>query len=60
MSKQPLYTAIGWVTWTVGKRVLRRRLAAALPSRKVLALGVASVAVAGVAATLTSGSSGND
>lgn len=25
-SKQPLYTALGWVTWTVGKRAIKRKL----------------------------------
>lgn len=26
-SKQPLYTALGWVTWTVGKRALKKKFA---------------------------------
>jgi hypothetical protein len=26
-SKQPLYTALGWVTWTVGKRAIKKKLA---------------------------------
>ena len=59
-SKQPLYTALGWAVWKVGKLYLKRRAAAAIPSKKVLALGVAGVAVAGVAAALASPSSGND
>lgn len=25
-SKQPLYTALGFVTWTVGKRVVKRKV----------------------------------
>lgn len=32
-SKQPLYTALGWVTWTVGKRVIKKKLVGDKPRR---------------------------
>ena len=59
-SKQPLYTALGWAVWKVGKLYLRRRAAAIIPSKKLLAAGVVGVAVAGVAASLASSPSSND
>lgn len=59
-SKQPLYTVIGWTVWKVGKLYLKRRAKAAVPSKKLLAVGVVGVAAAGVAASVASSSSGND
>ncbi|MDO9356072.1 MAG: hypothetical protein Q7T55_20405 [Solirubrobacteraceae bacterium] len=59
-SKQPLYTVLGWAVWKGTKLYLKRRAKAAVPSKKVLALGVASVALAGVAASAVSAQNGND
>ncbi len=61
-SKQPLYTALGWVTWTVAKRVIKKKLVGERPSRgrklrrAILALTVLGGAGAGAYA-LTQGSS---
>lgn len=61
-SKQPLYTALGWVTWTVAKRVIKKKLAGDKPRRArrvrkaLLTLIVLGGAGAG-AYTLTQGSS---
>jgi hypothetical protein len=59
-TKQPLYTALGWVTWTLGKRAVKRKLAGDRPRRMrkvVLALVMLGGAGAGAYA-VTSGSTG--
>ena len=41
-SKQPLYTALGFVTWTVGKRVIKRKVTGGTKrGRRVVIVGVA-------------------
>ncbi len=45
MPKHPLYTALGWLVWTMGKRQLRSRIAAASPARSTLRLTILSVGV---------------
>ncbi len=63
-SKQPLYTALGWATWTVGKRVIKKKLAGDKPTRgrKLRKALVALIVLGGAGAgayTLTQGSSGS-
>ncbi|MBO9533429.1 MAG: hypothetical protein J7513_10690 [Solirubrobacteraceae bacterium] len=49
-SKQPLYTALGWVTWTVGKRALKRKVVGAKPARRGRKLLFALVLLGGAGA----------
>jgi hypothetical protein len=57
MSKQPLYTALGWTVWQLGKRYARKRAAAAVPSRKFLLFGTLGAAGVATAVALLSASS---
>ena len=51
-SKQPLYTALGWVTWTLGKRAIKRKLTGGEKSHRVrnLVLGLVVLSGAGAGA----------
>lgn len=42
------YKLLGFVVWQVGRRVARRKLAGATPSRNVMVAGAVGVAVAGL------------
>lgn len=50
MGKHPLYTALGWAVWKLGKRQARKRLHESEPKKRRLRCGVASVLVVGVVA----------
>ncbi len=60
-SKQPLYSALGWITWTIGKRVIKRKLTGAGKPRRgrklLLGLIVVGGATAGAYAVASSSSS---
>jgi hypothetical protein len=49
-SKQPLYTALGWVTWTVGKRVVKRKFAGPKESHRGRKLVLVLVLLGGAGA----------
>ncbi len=61
-SKQPLYTALGWVTWTVGKRVIKRKVMGEKPARRgrKLLLAVLVLGGAGAGAYAVTGGSQTD
>ena len=49
-NKQPLYTALGWITWTVGKRAVKRKLSGGKQSRRGRKLLLGLVVLGGVGA----------
>jgi hypothetical protein len=50
MSKQPLYPALGWTVWQLGKRYAKKRAKAIRPGRRFLIFGTLGAATAAAAA----------
>lgn len=62
-SKQPLYTALGWLTWTVAKRAIKRKLVGGERPRRLRKALMLLVLVGGTGAgayALTQGEASTD
>ncbi|MDQ8046237.1 MAG: hypothetical protein REI11_16645 [Patulibacter sp.] len=58
MSKQPIYTALGWTVWHLGKRYAKKRVQKTRRGRRFLIFGTLGAAGAAAAyAALNAGSS---